>query len=51
VPFYEGAPNSAEVIAFLAARGFKIMGMYNMYMPEALCLQCDVLFSRTEPRA
>lgn len=51
VPFYEGAPNSAEVIAFLAAQGFKIMGMYNMYMPETLCLQCDVLFSKTERSA
>ncbi|HVX77243.1 MAG TPA: FkbM family methyltransferase [Bradyrhizobium sp.] len=46
IPFYEGAPNSAEVIAFLAARGFKIDGMYNMYVPGTLCLQSDILFSR-----
>jgi FkbM family methyltransferase len=48
VPFYEGAPNSAEVIAFLASHGFNIMGMYNMYVPETLCLQCDVLFGKVE---
>ncbi len=45
-PFYQGAPNSAEVISFLAERGFKIRGMYNMYGPRTVCLQLDILFSR-----
>ena len=46
VPFYQGAPNSAEVISFLAERGFRIDGMYNMYGPRSVCLQLDILFSR-----
>jgi FkbM family methyltransferase len=44
--FYAGAPNSAEVVAFLASKGFRILGMYNMYMSEGLCLQTDILFCR-----
>jgi FkbM family methyltransferase len=45
-PFYAGAPNSAEVIAFLAAHQFRIQGMYNMYMSDGMCLQTDILFYR-----
>jgi FkbM family methyltransferase len=46
VPFYEGAPNSAEVIAFLAVRGFQIHGIYDMYFQDGICLQADFLFAR-----
>jgi FkbM family methyltransferase len=46
IPFYDGAPNSADVIAFLAARGFKIMGIYNMYMKRGVSVQADFLFGR-----
>ena len=45
-PFYEDAPNSADVIAFLAARRFQIFAIYNMYMSGGLCLQADFLFAR-----
>jgi len=44
--FYAGAPNSAEVVAFLASNGFGILGMYNMYVREGMCLQADILFCR-----
>ena len=47
IPFYEGAPNSADVIAFLAARGFKILGIYSMYLERGVALQADFLFGRT----
>ncbi|PSO25965.1 hypothetical protein C7G41_28715 [Bradyrhizobium sp. MOS002] len=48
-PFYRGAPNSADVIAYLAARGFGIMGIYNMFEQDGLGLQADFLFSRNHP--
>jgi FkbM family methyltransferase len=46
VPFYKGAPNSAEVIAFLASNGFAIANIYNMYVKNDVCLQTDILFHR-----
>jgi FkbM family methyltransferase len=45
--FYAGAPNSAEVVAFLASNGFRIQGMYNMYISDGMCLQTDILFCRS----
>ena len=45
--FYEEAPNSAEVIAFLAARGFRVAGLYDIYIKDRICLQADFLFHRT----
>jgi FkbM family methyltransferase len=47
IPFYDGAPNSADVIAFLAARSFKIMGIYNTYMKHGVSVQADFLFGRS----
>jgi FkbM family methyltransferase len=44
--FYDGAPNSAEVIAFLAAHGFRVAGLYDMYIKDGICLQADFLFHR-----
>jgi FkbM family methyltransferase len=46
IPFYEGAPNSADVVAFLAARSFKILGIYDMYIERGVSLQADFLFGR-----
>jgi FkbM family methyltransferase len=46
IPFYDGAPNSADVVAFLAARGFKMMGMYDMYTESNVALQADFIFGR-----
>jgi FkbM family methyltransferase len=46
VAFYAGAPNSAEVISFLASYGFAILGTYNMYVKDGMCLQSDILFGR-----
>ena len=46
IPFYEGAPNSADVVSFLADRGFKILGIYAMYMQRGVSLQADFLFGR-----
>ena len=46
IPFYEGAPNSADVVAFLAARGFKILGIYAMYLRRGVSVQADFLFGR-----
>jgi FkbM family methyltransferase len=46
LPFYEGAPNSAEVIALLASSGFRLLGIYNMYEQHGICLQADFLFGR-----
>lgn len=46
VSFYEGAPNSAEVIAFLAERQFKIVGIYDMYIRNKMCLQADFFLRR-----
>lgn len=46
IPFYEGAPNSGDVVAFLASRGFKILGIYGMYTKRGVSLQADFLFGR-----
>lgn len=47
IPFYKGAPNSADVVAFLASRGFKILGIYAMYTEHGVSLQADFLFGRS----
>lgn len=46
VAFYKSAPNSAEVIAFLAKSEFQIMGIYDMYVKNGICLQADFVFGR-----
>jgi FkbM family methyltransferase len=46
IPFYEGAPNSGDVVAFLSSRGFKILGIYGAYMERGVALQADFLFGR-----
>lgn len=45
-PFYDGASNSAEVIAFLAAEDFQILGIYNVYTKDGVGLQADFLLAR-----
>jgi FkbM family methyltransferase len=46
VAFYEGAANSSEVIAYLVAREFRILGIYDMYLQDQICVQANFLFSR-----
>lgn len=47
VELYEGQAQADEVIQFLAARGFRIAGVFGpAYDKNGRCLQTDVLFTR-----
>jgi FkbM family methyltransferase len=46
VEFYEGQKLAADVIAWLAARGFRLGGVHNASFLDGIALQADFLFSR-----
>lgn len=49
VELYYGQKLVADVIDWLAARGFRLRGMYNaFYDPQGVAIQADFLFSREE---
>jgi len=49
VELYSGQKLAADVMAWLAARGFRLQGMYNaFYDPQGVAIQADFLFVQGE---
>lgn len=45
--FYGGQPLASDIITYLTAQGFALVGVYNItYNSTGLCVQCDCLFTR-----